>query len=444
MRDRIFVSVAAYRDPELARTVRDLLSRAARPQALTVAVFEQSEKAMARPERPRGTRLLLEHCHPNESQGVCWARARIQSRLNGEDYYLQLDSHHLFKPGWDALLLAEFAACPAPRVVLTGYLPPYELRRGRPRINAAAATPMHFSHFDHDGVIIYRSHSYEREVPTPPIPARFFSGHFAFARREFVECVPYDPELYFYGEESSMAVRAFTHGFDLFHPGRTIAWHHYVRQGKPHHWDDHPPEKAPGASWIDLQRRGLAKYRRIFCLMPHVDQRDGLGARRSLADYEAWAGVDHYRQLIHLATATMQPPPAAASPNWAVTEGLLKETELTVDLPLLASIDARPCSEIHVAIIDSSSRDAFARRFSPAEYDGIQKTKWNVRVQYRALPLRLVVWPFIVGTGWGNKFEVHLATPLPVTADSSAPIPPKKRSPRASVRPSRPRRNRDA
>ena len=440
MKDRIFVSIAAYRDAELARTVRDLFSHAARPQALTVAILDQSEEAVPLPKPPRGTRLILDRCHPSESLGACWARAQLQRRFDGEDYFLQLDSHHLFKPGWDAILLAQFAACPASRPVLTGYLPPYELHRGRPRKNGAAATPMYFSHFDDDGVIIYRSYCYDREDAAPPAPARFFSGHFAFARREFVECVPYDPELYFYGEESSMAARAFTHGFDLFHPGRTIAWHHYVRQGKPRHWEDHPHGKEPGSSWIEMQRRGLAKYRRIFCLLPHVSRRDGLGTHRSLAEYEAWAGVDHYRQLTHPATANRQPPPSSASRAWAVEEGLLGQAELKIALPKLKSVDARACSEVHVAVIDASPRDGVAFRFSPAEYAALQKSGWSVTVRYRTLPLRLVVWPLIGRTCWGNQFESHLEFTAPLTVRSSRQKRPKKLPRRELERRSRPPR----
>ncbi len=36
-----------------------------------------------------------------------------------------------------------------------------------------------------------------------------------------------------------MTVRAFTHGYDLFHPCETIVWHDYVRKDAVKHWDDH-------------------------------------------------------------------------------------------------------------------------------------------------------------------------------------------------------------
>jgi hypothetical protein len=34
----------------------------------------------------------------SESRGVCWARSAIMELYAGEDYFLQLDSHHRFAP----------------------------------------------------------------------------------------------------------------------------------------------------------------------------------------------------------------------------------------------------------------------------------------------------------------------------------------------------------
>jgi hypothetical protein len=437
--DRIFVSVAAYRDAELARTVRDLFGQAARPSRLTVAVLDQNEQETPLPDLPRGAKVVYERIHPTESRGACWARARVQSKMGSEGYFLQLDSHHVFKRGWDKILHEQFAACPSDNPVLTAYLPPYEpVEGGGLKINAAASTPMHFSHFDNDGIVIYRAYSYAEEPILPPQPARFFSGHFAFGRRDFVERVPYDPELYFYGEESTLAARAFTHGYDLFHPGRTIAWHHYTRQGRPRHWDPESKGGLNGGTWVSMQRQGVSKYRRIFCMLPHVSAKDGLGTKRRLHDYEAWAGVDHYWQVTHKRTSDKRPPPAALAPDWTVAEGLLQRRALHMELPPLTTIDPRESRQVHVAVMDATPRDGAALRVSPAEYEALRKTGWKVNARYRSGPLRLVVWPLLEKEKeWGNKHEVELdlqtVTATPVQ-DSSAKTPRRSASARRKDR----------
>jgi hypothetical protein len=55
-----------------------------------------------------------------------------------------------------------------------------------------------------------------------PVPARFYSAHFCFTLGAFSLEVQHNPEYYFHGEEISIAVRAFTHGYDLFHPHRVL------------------------------------------------------------------------------------------------------------------------------------------------------------------------------------------------------------------------------
>jgi hypothetical protein len=123
-----------------------------------------------------------------------------------------------------------------------------------------------------------------------PIAARFFSAHFAFTLGRFCTEVPHDPKLYFFGEEPTLAVRAFTHGYDLFHPHRLVLWHHYGRTELPKHWADH-------AQWAFHDQRSLERVRQLLridgapCTIdfgPH-----GLGTARSLRDYAAYAGI-HY------------------------------------------------------------------------------------------------------------------------------------------------------
>ena len=70
------------------------------------------------------------------------------------------------------------------------------------------------------------------------MPARFYSAHFCFAPGSFCLEVPHDPNYYFHGEEISVAVRAYTWGYDLFHPHKIICWHEYTRKNRTKQWDD--------------------------------------------------------------------------------------------------------------------------------------------------------------------------------------------------------------
>jgi hypothetical protein len=66
-----------------------------------------------------------------EATGPCKARALAQALWAGEDFFLQIDSHMRFAPGWDAALLGWLAQAeadsPGGRAVLSTYPPSYEV-----------------------------------------------------------------------------------------------------------------------------------------------------------------------------------------------------------------------------------------------------------------------------------------------------------------------------
>ena len=51
------------------------------------------------------------------------------------------------------------------------------------------------------------------------------SAGFLFSTKEFVDTVPYDPHLYFVGDDTSVALRSFTIGFDIFHIPKIPLFH---------------------------------------------------------------------------------------------------------------------------------------------------------------------------------------------------------------------------
>lgn len=231
----IFVSIASYRDPELAHTVDQLIRQTSTDSTLHIRILSQclERERIAFPPSVGDGRIRIEQSFvdPASSRGVCWARAEIQRTYAEEDYYLQLDSHVQLVENWDRLLLcnmAEAVARTGEAVVLTAYLPPYRFAKGRRVVEETA--PLHFKVGtcgwlpEAVGMAGYPHCS--------PCIAHFFSGHFAFAPGQFVTDVPYDPEIFFMGEEISMAIRAFSAGYRLFTPSFAAGSHLYDRQAR--------------------------------------------------------------------------------------------------------------------------------------------------------------------------------------------------------------------
>ncbi|XGV96495.1 MAG: GlcNAc-transferase family protein [Leptolyngbya sp. BL-A-14] len=286
----IFVQIASYRDPELTATIRDALQKATYPQQLSFGIVWQGKPGLdpLPIEYLHCCRLLL--VDADCSHGVCWARAKTQLLWEREPYTLQIDSHMRFVPGWDELLLRMLMHCPSPKPLLTAYPPPYTppdtLHPGEPTRLAA-------SHFTEQGILSLASGtslSYEAR----PQPGMFMAAGFWFAPSQIIEEIPYDPSIYFQGEEISLAVRAWTHGWDIYHPNQVVCYHEYTRPGKPRHWDDHP-------HWWQLDQAAHQRLKHLLNIEPssyiNLD-RYGLGIQRSLSLYEQFSGVDFKHQRL--------------------------------------------------------------------------------------------------------------------------------------------------
>jgi hypothetical protein len=127
-----------------------------------------------------------------------------------------------------------------------------------------------------------------------PVPAIHVGAGCLFAPGQIVEELPYDPRLYFHGEEQAFALRAWTRGWDLWQvPGMPL-YHLYTQpesEPRPMHWSpEHDVQRA--VRWSELE---IAARRRLASMLYEGDDLGvyGLGTARSLEDYAAFSGIDY-------------------------------------------------------------------------------------------------------------------------------------------------------
>ena len=480
----IFVQVAAYRDPQLVPTVRDMLSKADSPSALSFGVCWQhgpddDVASLGFVEAPPFLATLrLDPVPFAESRGLCWARSRTNALYRGEALTMQIDSHHRFVPHWDSLMLQDYAACLAlsAKPILTTYLPPfdpdeYDKDGGSSSTTSREPTLMKQYRF-HPGAKLLgsmpwyvppdrrRSH---REAGRAVVRARCLSGHFYLTAGSFVEDVPYDPDLYFGGEieEVSMSIRAWTHGYDLFSPSGaldTIGWHEYTRKARPKHWDDH-------SNWTVLEKRSRERFDALCGRASSSDLGAfGVGGARTLAEYCAFAGVDFARCRIQRATLDVEDPPN--DPDGAWVDRFDAEGE--VDGGDKASATPAPIAGggANTVVSDASSWRGTYRSCWSAEMirkdmrshgdkppkmlalgledergkslvradicgaDVLSCATKDVRYDGRiGAPARFVLWPMFEGGAWGTRQEGRVTR----IAAAAAEEPPSARDRRVDV-----------
>ena len=291
---RIFVHIAAYRDRDCVNTIDDLFTKARWPERLFIGVCWQSLSPDDDDCDPLGKhhgQCRILRFDVAEAEGACWARHHSQTLWRGEEYVLQIDSHMRFVEHWDEKLLSMLAACPSPRPILSNYpaafTPPDQ-------IDSHIVSVINAAGFDGDGMLKLGSEGFSpRDVPDEPQPTAFLGAGFVFGPSAWISDVPYDPYLYFQGEEITLAVRLYTHGWDIFIPSDVLAYHDYNnRPDRPKHWSDR-------RDWPALNQRSVRRVRHLLAMEECDDpealrelDRYGLGTARSLAKYQALTGIN--------------------------------------------------------------------------------------------------------------------------------------------------------
>jgi Glycosyltransferase (GlcNAc) len=398
--DTIFISIAAYRDPELLPTIADCLAKAREPDRLRFGICWQHGPGDAGSERLASPQFAVQYVDWQLSKGACWARAEVMKLYNGEDWYLQLDSHHRFAADWDAKLIEQAALTDSAKPVLSTYAAAYT--PGAESDAAEQVTTLALDRFTPDGLVLLKPAVITHTRAVPP-RARFVSAHFLFAPGTFVRDVPYDPELYFLGEEITLAIRAFTHGYDLFHPARHILWHEYTRANRAKHWDDHTHEGGIRLAWHERDAVSRAKVRRF--LTEPWPGRDGIGGARSAADYEAYAGISfRHCRIQDYTRLDREPPNPVPDPYWA--ERLQDhKIEIRVERDRLPPAALDDPSFWYVGVHDSTDQEIYRHDAQPAELAGLLASSDDSITMVRQFcsertPASWTVWPHSASRGW--------------------------------------------
>lgn len=305
--EKIFVSIASYRDPQTGPTIEDLLLKAKDKDRITIGLCLQEEKNETQIPESKNIRILQYNWR--ESQGTCWARHSIQKFLyDREDYYLQLDSHHRFCHHWDVKLIEtiKYLKEKHEKPIIGGYCPVYEPKKDK-ELEYKAMQINCFPDFSSTGDLMFvprqiKNFANLMEAGQQAIPARFLSGHFIFAESRFCDDCVYDPNLYFRGEELSLSARAYTHGYDMFHPTEPIVWHEYTRRRQIKHWDDHTSKNGFIVDWSTRSERAKERVRILLGMQKDTKikfGKYGLGNKRTIHEYELYSGLSFLTRQVH-------------------------------------------------------------------------------------------------------------------------------------------------
>jgi len=308
----IFIQIASFCDPQLIPTIKDMLGNAKYPKNLVFAIARQfnSEDEIDNIDEFRGDKRfkILDIPH-TESKGVCWARQLTQQLYSGEKYTLQIDSHMRTVKDWDVILIKmikDLQKDGYEKPLLTAYAPSFDPEND-PAGRVNEAWRMVFDRFIPEGAVFFLPETIPgwREMKKP-VTARFYSAHFCFTLGAFSLEVQHNPEYYFHGEEISIAARAYTWGFTLFHPHIPVFYHEYTRKGRTKQWDI-------DKTWGEKNNHSHLTNRKLFGMDGETQEGHdgpyGFGTERTLKDYEIYSGLRFSRRAVQQYTLDKHYPP---------------------------------------------------------------------------------------------------------------------------------------
>ena len=315
----IFVQIASYRDPDCRNTIRSLYETAKYPMQINVGVVwqfhpEDEFKAIYE-DQEWADRIKVKEIDYQDSKGVCWARSICQKMHTDESFTLQIDSHMRFVKHWDEELLSSLSSLeeagyskPLISHYPPGFIPDgkYDTRLGKMAV-----------HFRDDGIPIFKLSGYSiAQNDTDALPSASVAGGFFFARSKIIHEIPYDPHIYFMGEEVTLSIRLWTNGWDLFYPRKIVAYHLY-KSSFDNNTGDRIKNRDIDTHHKDNNKRlefDIKSVRRVRHLLgiERTDNEDALadiskynfGEERTLYQYEQYAGINleqssrsHYARL---------------------------------------------------------------------------------------------------------------------------------------------------
>ncbi len=297
--DTIFVSIAAYRDPELVPTLLDMFAKANAPENLHVGIcWQYLEGEFPAPETqiPFSDQCQFIKIPADETEGTCWARHQVQTLYQDEKFYFQIDSHMRFVEGWDSILIHMLNQCPAEKPFLSSYPPGYTLPDN--------FDPPHFTEmfplgFTSGGMVYFKGYiSPISEAPETPIENPFVAAGFFFCEGKVVQEVPYDPHLYFDGEEITLSARLWTNGWMGYSPNAVVVYHLYNTDVTRSTWTNREFRGKREALSMKRARYLLGEQFAVSSDALMEIDKFGLGTYRTLKSFESYCGLDFKTRLM--------------------------------------------------------------------------------------------------------------------------------------------------
>lgn len=305
---KIAVQIPSYCDPELTNTVQSCLLNAINPDRVTIIICYQNDDLETLKKLQEIPNCRIKHYAKKDAPGTNAARYECNILVQDEKYVLHIDSHMRFTKFWDIALIAEWEACQDEKAILTARPLDYGNKIESPLVSAEwypgniNGKFINATHYESNSIRLWaRAITDFEKTDTKPRLGAFISAGFLFAKADIDKTVPNDPNMYFMGDENAMAVKYYTHGFNIYQPHLRFIYHLYGRTKKMEEIKNIKIERfEKNDICSEKAQNEVSRIEQLFRIANHnIDLKEfDIGTMRSIEDYEKFAGIDFKNKTI--------------------------------------------------------------------------------------------------------------------------------------------------
>ncbi len=302
----IFISIASYRDSLCPSTLMDMYANADHPDRIFTAVIQQNietdQECLIRANCIPMSNVLVRRLHAKEAKGPTYARELATQLYEGQDFFLQIDSHMRFLPHWDTEYVKMYKLysekLSTDKVVISQYPMEFDVKTNTLPDKWKTHTAVTYTVNWNEGIPIGGAASIgifnpNEKMYEQPIAA----AGVLFGPGKMLKDVPFDPSLnyLFHGEEVLYSIRLWAAGYKIMAPYRNYFFHYYYREKDPKFWEK-PDFSKENKAITKIVKRALL-----------IDKSDGVKPKYSPTVQQVQAYYKYWEIDIEKQTAKKQP-----------------------------------------------------------------------------------------------------------------------------------------
>lgn len=393
----VFVQMTSYKNFDVIPTIRDCIEKSADKDNLYFGVCLQQDEEI--PQEIQHPRIRVQKIPFKESPGPGWAKSVAQSFYDGQDYVLQIDSGSRFEERWDEKLIEALANTGSSNPIISNYP-----NRYNPATGEKEQPQTSYKNQPHQIISgVPSTWPFPMKGATSIIPSRWINENFFFANGHHCKNVKYDPQIYYSEFESTLTVRSFCAGYDIFCHYLPMVWRDYSQRSA--NWTDDPNW------WVKDQ---ISKSRLVRLVNNDIEPEFALSSVRSLRDFELYSGIDFKGNRIQRSTVSGDNPPCKYENEDQWDKDYLKDNIITVSWDT-NEIEKSDDYDYWYFAIEDEAGNVINRQDLRQERDGkLLNFESNFKKIYfktisTMAPKKLVIQPVSKSKGWLKKVKFDIA-----------------------------------